>query len=220
MKVNVILAVVVTALFTSSAIASGLKVRVFERGGKTPLAGAAVCVGTQARIDQFGALRTDRNGYAEFEALPSASLLVTASMSGHKSEQELLVTGSSKRMLVLSLASGGGGAVCPLAGKAVAGPASTLAVRSFRVNRGASVTGSRKVSLDNTLRGQATQYRASERSDFSDTEWRYYSASPDFMLSAEKGRKVVYLQVRKHATVNGATLETLSPVVRDSITLK
>ena len=209
-----------TVFITNSAIASGLKVRVFERGGKTPLAGAAVCVGTQARIDQFGAMRTDGKGYAVFDSLPSASLLVTASMSGHKSEQELIVTGSNKRMLLLSLASGGGGADCPLAGKEVGDVGSSLSVRSFLVNRGAAATTSRKVSLDNSLRGQATQYRASERSDFSDTEWRYYSGSPDFMLSAEKGRKMIYLQVRKHATVNGATLETLSPVARDSIILK
>lgn len=220
MKVNMILAVVITVFFTGSVAASGLKVRVFERGGKTPLAGAAVCVGTQARIDQFGAQRTDDKGYAEFDTLPSAGLLVTASMSGHKSEQELIVTGNSERLLVLSLASGGGGAVCPLAGIEDTGASADLAVRWFRVGRGASETTSRKVSLDNSLRGRATQYRASERSDFSDTEWRYYSTSPDFMLSAEKGRKMVYFQVRKHATVNGATLETLSPVVRDSIILK
>lgn len=208
------------ALVVGAVDAAGLKVRVFERGGTTPLAGAAVCLGTQARIDQFGAQLTDRQGYAEFDALPAASLLVTASMQGRKSEQETLVTGTAGRLLVLSLAGGGGGVECPVSDAAASRSATNLAVRSFRINQGAAVTTTRKVNLHNRLRGQATQYRASERSDFSDTDWRYYSTAPDYMLSAGTGRKVVYLQVRRHATVNGATLETVSPVVRDTIILK
>jgi len=39
-------------------------------------------------------------------------------------------------------------------------------------------------------------------------------------LSPEPGRKVVYFQVRRHATDGDAVIETLSPVVRDSITLR
>jgi hypothetical protein len=38
-------------------------------------------------------------------------------------------------------------------------------------------------------------------------------------LSAGAGNKVVYFQVRRHATINGADLEVLSPVVRDAIRL-
>lgn len=211
----------VSLLLASSAVAAAdLRVRVFERGGKTPLAGVAVCLGTSARLDQFGATRTDSDGYAVFDSVPGARLLVTASMAGYMTQQENLVTSNTSRMLVLSLSAGGGGATCLPAAEQSSPVAAGLEIRGFVINKGAAVTAGRGVTLDGTISGVPTQYRASERADFSDAEWQDFKSSPGFLLSPGAGRKTVYFQVRRHSTLNGAVLETLAPVASDSIVLE
>jgi hypothetical protein len=123
------------------------------------------------------------------------------------------------RMLVISLSAGGGGSQCQLDGDTGSQPVSGLDVSRFAINNGASKTAQRTVTLDSRVAGEATQYRASERADMLDAQWQGYSGKASFELSAGAGKKVVYFQVRRHATINGADLEVLSPVVRDSITL-
>ena len=201
------------------AIASDLSVRVFERGGNAPLPEVAVCLGTPARLNQFGAMLTDSGGYAVFSDIPQTALLVTASRAGFKAEQENVVTSNTDRMLVLSLSAGGGGVQCQLDSVAGSQAASGLDVSRFAINNGASRTTQQAVTLDSRVAGEPTQFRASERADLRDAQWQDYSAKVPFELSDGAGRKVVYFQVRRHATINGADLEVLSPVVRDSITL-
>jgi hypothetical protein len=203
----------------TTAFSSDLRVRVFERGGNAPLAGVAVCVGTPARLNQFGAMFTDSGGYAVFSDIPQTALLVTASRQGFKAEQETVVTSNMDRMLVLSLSAGGGGTQCQLAGDIGSPQTGGLDISRFAINNGAPKTGQREVTLDNRVAGEPTQYRASERADLLDAQWQDYSGKAAFELSAGAGNKVVYFQVRRHATINGADLEVLSPVVHDSIRL-
>jgi len=205
---------------SAAAAASDLRVRVFERGGKAPLAGVAVCLGTAASTDQFGSSLTDSEGFVVFTDVPRAALLVTASRDGYQSGQERMVTSNTNRMLVMTLTSGGGGPRCKAGDGTASVVAEGLAVGRFALNGGARVTTSRSISLDNRVSGQPTQYRASERRDFAGADWQAYASAPSFELSEEPGQKTVYLQVRRHATVNGAVLETLSPVVRASIVLQ
>jgi hypothetical protein len=202
-----------------NAFASDLRVRVFERGGNAPLPGVAVCLGTPARLNQFGAMLTDAGGYALFSDIPQTALLVTASRAGFKAEQENVVISNMDRMLVISLSAGGGGSQCELDSNAGSQAASGLDVSRFTINNGASSTAQRTVTLDSRVTGEVTQYRASERADMLDAQWQDYSGKASFELSAGAGNKVVYFQVRRHATINGADLEVLSPVVRDSIRL-
>jgi hypothetical protein len=213
-----VVALMVLVMAAQAADAADLRVRVFERGASKPLAGVAVCLGTQARIDQFGAQTTDERGYAVFESLPGAQLLVTASKRGFKSEQEKMVTSNTNRLLVLSLTSGGGGPSCT---SARAAPEATqgLRVTRFAVNGGAAVTASRRVALDNSVSGAVTQYRASEHADFSGANWQTYSPAPAFELSPGNGMKRVYFQVRRHSTLDDAMVETLSPVTSDTVML-
>lgn len=205
---------------STAAAATELRVRVYERGAKAPLAGVAVCLGTAASPDQFGASLTDSAGFAVFTDVPRAALLITASRDGYQSGQERLITSNTKRMLVMTLSSGGGGPRCKTDEGAASVLAGGLEIAGFTLNGGARVTTRRSVSLDNRVSGQPTQYRASERRDFSGADWQAYAGAPQFELSAGPGQKTVYLQVRRHATVNGAILETLSPVVRASIALQ
>ena len=205
---------------TSAASAADLRVRVFERGGQAPLSGAGVCLGTPANLNQFGAARTDAGGYALFYDVPRAALMVTASKAGYKGEQESLVTSASDRLLVISLQTGGGGRQCAVSEENVPVQYSGLKVSRIAINNGAAVTTATKVTLYNRVVGNPTQYRASERADFYGATWEPYSSAPEFQLSDDHGRKIVYFQVRRYSRINGADLQTLSPVMRESITFQ
>jgi len=208
------------SLTSMTISAADVQIRVFERGGKAPLAGVAVCLGTPARIGQFGSQLTDGNGDAIFRSVPRASILVTASRDGYKAEQETMITSTGNRMLVISLPAGGGGPRCPLSESAARVSDSGLGISRFAMSSGAGVTTTRNVTLDNVVSGHPTQFRASERADFKDADWQDYAQAPVFQLSAGPGKKSVYFQVRRYATLDGANLETLSPVRKDSIVLQ
>ena len=207
-------------LLPLAASAADIRVRVFERGDQTPLVNAAVCLGTSARIDQFGAHMTDNEGYVSFTDVPRAPLLLTVSRAGYMAAQESLVTSTANRMLVMSLSTGGGGTPCPMGNSVSRVYSGGLSVSRFLLDNGKAVTADPTVTLNNQVNSQATQYRASERADFSGASWQEYSVAPAFQLSPGPGKKVVYFQVRRHATAGDANIETLSPTARDSITLQ
>ena len=207
-------------LLPLAASAADIRVRVFERGDQTPLVNAAVCLGTSARIDQFGAHMTDNEGYVSFTDVPRAPLLLTVSRAGYMAAQESLVTSTGDRMLVMSLSTGGGGTPCPLGNSVSRVYSGGLSVSRFLLDNGKAVTADPTVTLNNQVNSQATQYRASERADFSGASWQEYTVAPAFQLSPGPGKKVVYFQVRRHATAGDANIETLSPTALDSITLQ
>ncbi len=208
-------------LLTSISVqASDVQIRVFERGGKDPLSGVAVCLGTPARIGQFGAKMTDGSGSVMFSGVPMSTIQITASKGGYMAEQKSVGAASSNRLLVITLPTGGGGVQCPLEMVAAEVSDSGLSVSRFAMSNGAAVATTRNVTLNNTISGKPTQYRASESSNFKDAPWQAYARAPVFQLSAGQGRKTVYFQVRRHATLGGANLETLSPVRKDTIRLQ
>ncbi len=200
--------------------AADVSVRIFERGGKDPLQDAAVCLGTPAQHAQFGAGVTGPDGTVVFRDVPRASLVVTASKTGYKGEQQSLITGNTNRMLILSLPAGGGGAVCSTGTGHVTAEPGGIRVRNFRINNGAETTPDRQVVLNLEADGSPSQYRASEDLDFAGAEWLTYSAEPVFRLSAGDGRKDVYLQLRRSSAMAGGNIEVLSPVVQDTIILR
>jgi len=208
------------SLTSISVQASDVQVRVFERGGKEPLSGVAVCLGTPARIGQFGAKLTDGSGSVMFNDVPMSIIQITASKGGYMAEQKSVGAASGKRLLVITLPTGGGGVQCPLDMVAAQAPDSSMSVSRFTMSNGAAVATTRNVTLNNTVSGKPTQYRASESSNFKDAAWQTYAKAPVFQLSAGQGRKTVYFQVRRHATLGGANLETLSPIRKDTIRLQ
>lgn len=217
--VAVLLALLITTL-SSLVEAADLRVRIFERSGKAPLEGASVCLGTSANITQFGSRHTDSNGFVVFSEVPRAPLVVTASMRGHKGEQKSLVTSTMEQLLVISLPTGGGGPECTSGEKAAVAGSGGLMILNFGINKGAGVSGSRQVVLNHSVNGRTTHYRASEQQDFSGARWLPYTDAPGFELSPGTDKKVVYLQVRRYSEINGADIQTLSPVVHDSIRLE
>ncbi len=75
-------------------------------------------------------------------------------------------------------------------------------VASFSIDGGAGTAPSRTVTLDNTIQGVASYYRASESSTLAGAAWRTCSAAPSFTLSAANGQKTVYFQVKNTAGVS------------------
>lgn len=200
--------------------AADLSVRIYERSGKSPIQGVSVCLGTPAKLNQFGADLTGSDGTVTFRNVPRAPLVITASKSGYKAEQQSLITNNMDRLLVITLPTGGGGPACDAgSGHGFTGNGK-LHVNQFRINKGISVTATPQVILNHETGGVPTHYRASEHPDFTNTDWQTYRTEPEFELSPGNGRKVIYFQVRRFSDMNGADLEVLSPVVQDSITLQ
>jgi hypothetical protein len=200
--------------------AADLSIRIYERGGKAPIQDVSVCIGTPARINQFGAELTGPDGAVTFKNVPGTSLVITASKSGYKAEQQSLITNNMNRMLVLTLPTGGGGPVCDAGSARKRVVESALSINQFRINKGMLQTATTNVFLNHVTNERPTHYRASENPDFRDADWQVYTAEPEFKLSTGNGRKVVYFQVRRFSDIDGADLEALSPVVQDSINLQ
>ena len=206
------------AIFAAPLFADAdLKVRVFERGGTAPLAGVSVCLGTPARVSQFGSSVTDADGNARFTAIPRAPLVVTVSRPGYKGEQQSLVTTNTGRTLVMSLAAGGGGPQCKYEGEVADAFSGGLHIGYFNLISQGGAAGNRQVVLSHSVNREPTHYRVSENRDFSGAAWQPYLPGPVYRLSQGSGYKVVYFQVRRHSQMNGSDVEMRSPVMQDVI---
>ena len=111
------LAAILALAFTAPALAASpqpnwLEVRVLGSQAGAPLADAAVCLGTSARPDQFGARRSDSQGVVRFDEVRSYPLVLTVSGQGYQGRQEALEPMRQSRVVVVKLVTGGGGPVC------------------------------------------------------------------------------------------------------------
>jgi len=97
-------------------------------------------------------------------------------------------------------------------------PLKLLSITSFKLNNGANSTASTTVTLNHTLQGSATHYRASQREDFADAQWKAYSAGtvPTINLSSGSGSKTVYFQVKNDPPIQRGNA-SFSNIVSDSI---
>ena len=208
-------------LAISSAVqAADVDVRVTSSAHDTPMANAAVCLGTPGNPDQFGAYRTDTEGHTSFRVVPETPLLLTVSKVQYKGEQRLLSGSQNNRTVTVVLRRGGGGPSCtPPVGESLADMGTRLQVAHCKLNRGAASTASRTVTLDCPVKGAPTHYRASERRDFGNADWQPYKPTVRFKLSAGPGDKTVYYQARRSSESSGASLHMVSDVARDSIRL-
>jgi len=93
-------------------------------------------------------------------------------------------------------------------------------VTDFAINGGASTTADPVVTLDNTTDNRATEFMASEASDFSGATWQAYGTAPTFTLSsAEGGTKTVYFKVRNAAGESAPISDTINLVEERTILL-
>lgn len=206
------------AWMATEAGAANLSVQVLERGSGTPVADAAVCLGTGADPDQLGALRTNSEGAVLYEDILDTALVLTVSKDGFRGERRGIPGMSTDRVTTVLLSRGGLGPQCD----APSATAAELELRAqeFRLDGGAAVTRDRQVRLDFRTGGEATDYRVSEAQDFAGATWQSLSGKRTFLLSPGAGEKRVYLQLRKYREAEGLRLETFSDVVSDTIELR
>ncbi len=205
-------AIFATGAWSASLQSNWLEVHLFDKQDGKPITDAAVCLGTSARLDQFGARRTDSRGVVRFEDIRPNSLVVTTSARGYQGRQQSLEPLHQSHVLVVKLVTGGGGPVCnaPLAVSDEAGAGLTVEAVGVRPDINAQASGGVLVAA--RVSGSANQIRISEQADFKDAGWRPYKPSIPFTLSAGKGVKQLYVQVRRVSEVQGATIEVVSPV--------
>lgn len=82
-------------------------------------------------------------------------------------------------------------------------------IESFAINGGAASAQSRTVTLDNVCK-HATNYIASESSNFSGTTWQTYSTAPSFTIaSSGNGTKTVWFKVKNQMGESARTSDTI-----------
>ena len=212
------LCVVALVGFPPAALPAGfeshsLEVHVLDRQSGNAIDSAAVCLGTAAKTDQFGARRTNADGITRFEDLPPNSLLVTVSKRGLQGNQQLLEPMSQHRVIVLKVAAGGGGPQCdapPAA--AVADATSGLKIDRVKISQGADGGNSNQISVSVKVSRMANQMRISESADFAGAQWQEFRSPVAFKVAPGRGVKQLYVQVRHHVQTEGAVIEVVSPV--------
>ena len=206
------LAGLVATVLAWPAAGARLEVRVVRGDDGRPLSGAAVCLGTQASPAQFGALRTGDDGVAAFDDLPHNGLVLTVSRPGFRGSRRSIGPGEGTRLLVLKLATGGGGPQCEAGAAAPAADAGGQGLRILSLKVGPDPSGDpRRVVIHSRVSGKATHIRVAETPDFAGAAWQPYTGTLAYRLGRAGGRRL-YVQVRRHARTNGASLELLSPV--------
>lgn len=208
--------------------AGEIVVQVSKRRAGDPVHAAAVCLGTPANPAQFGAMLADDKGIAQFDKVHTRTdLVLTVSKSGFKGRRVSLGRDPRNRGVLLTLASGGGGPECTK-GTALIEQAPTMPsptahftpdIEEFQINGGEPTTRSARVTLNYVLKGEASHYRASDRSDFKSAQWRPLESDPRLELAGDPGPKTVYFQVGKFTSAEGAEIEILSNIAVDTIEL-
>jgi len=188
-----------------------LEVHLLNKQNGKPVADASVCLGTRARTDQFGARRSDAKGVVRFDEVSSHPLMLTVSGDGYQGRRQALEPLYESRVLVVKLATGGGGPACDAPEQDAADVSlSGLSVDTVRVREDAGDDAG--VLVATRVSGAANEIRISEQVDFGDVDWRPYQQAVPFTLSAGHGTKQLYVQVRRVAQVQGASIEVVSPV--------
>ena len=192
-----------------------LEVHVFDGQTARPLSDVSVCLGTSARPDQFGSRRTDHDGIVRFQDLLPNPLLLSVSRHGFRGQQRAVEPIYQSRILVLKLASGGGGPEChaPPLQQQAAPAAAGIAIQRVAVSRVDAASDATAVMVSVTVNGKANQVRIGERADFHGSEWQDLPGPVAYTLSEENVTQL-YVQVRRRLEAQGVSIEEVSPVRR------
>jgi len=209
-----LLAVSSANVFSLSGEARWIEVHVLDKQSGNAVNQAAVCLGTTARPDQFGARRSDKDGVVRFENLSKipVAMLATVSKSGYQGRQQQLEPLHQSRILIVKIVSGGGGPQCdaPLA-SGEEDTDSGLTIEHITIKPDSAAGGSGQVRVSVQVSGNANQIRISELADFSGAPWQAFAPTVAYTTSQGKGLKQIYVQVRRQASTEGASIEVVSP---------
>lgn len=218
-----LLTILVALCAAAPAGAADVRVRVVDAVKRVPLSDAGVCLGTPADPQQFGARRTDAQGYVSFAGVPATPLMLTVSRDQYRGYRVQHGTKRFDVVLEVALQTGGLGPSCDAPPVAGATEESRLAISNFSVNAGQRVTHSREVSIAAVVGGEPTHYRVSERADFSDADWRPFDLPGRFELSRGRGAKTVYFQVRRYRSSGEsgeASMQSVSEIAHAEVALQ
>lgn len=202
------------SVFSFSDQSHWLEVRVLNKQSDRAVSGAAVCLGTTARPDQFGARRSNEDGAVRFEDLSQmpVPLLATVSKQGFQGRTQLLEPLYQSRVLVMKIASGGGGPECNAPTEPLDNTSSSgLTVDRIALSADSGTGDSGNVLISVTVSGAANQIRISEQADFAGASWQVYQPEVVYALSQGKGVKQIHVQVRRVSEAKGARIEVVSP---------
>ncbi|VAW74366.1 hypothetical protein MNBD_GAMMA15-1350 [hydrothermal vent metagenome] len=204
--------VATTPVLSAGYGSNWLEVRVVDKQSGSSIGQAAVCLGTAAQPDQFGARRAAADGIVRFNDIPANTMVLTASKLGYQGKLQSVEPLSGNRVIELNLASGGGGPACT-AVTSEKEPQTTdeLAITEAHVVADSASSSGNKVFVKVSVSGVANQIRVSESSSFKDAVWQELKPQNRYTVSEGKGVKRIYVQVRRQIKASGASIEVLSP---------
>jgi hypothetical protein len=139
-------------------------------------------------------------------------LLATVSKRGFQGRKQLLESLYQSRVLVMRIASGGGGPECDAPAEPLDNTTSSgLTVDRIDISADSATGESGNVLISAAASGPVNQIRISEQADFSGASWQAYQPAVAYTLSQGKGLKQVHVQVRRFSEVEGASIEVVSP---------
>ncbi len=195
-----------------------LDVQVLDERTGAPLEGVGVCLGTAAEPGQIGMLRSDAAGRVVFRSIPTSALQLVLSRSGYVSQKRVIEPLYESSTLVLKLAAGWqAGPHCLVSDRTGSGGERGLAITDLDLTLVSAA--SRAVRIGVRTQGSPEQIRVSEREDFRDAQWQPYQPEVRLVLGPGKNRTQVFVQVRRTASLEGASIQTLSPVRSVAVTV-
>ncbi|ABA59178.1 carboxypeptidase-like regulatory domain-containing protein [Nitrosococcus oceani] len=205
--------------FAGPLWAASLQIQVLAEGEGTPLENASVCLGTSPNPQQFGAYLTDEKGEVWLDEMQPIPFILIVSKAGFRGEGRVAGRQRIDRVMVASLAPGGGGPACDVSSQAAKREpsAAELQVKHLVINGSAPLTLNREVTLSFTVEGEPTEYRASQFPDFRDVQWQAFVSAPLFELSPGSGEKIIYFQVRRYQEVENSYLQMVSNTIKENI---
>lgn len=194
---------------------SWLEFHVYDKHSGQIVPDASVCLGTSVKQNQFGAMRTNQNGIVRFRQLPESPLVLTISRSGYQGQKRVMEPPLQSRAVIVKIAKGGGGPECNAAEVTASAPRPAgLSIKTLKVKHAGGNALAGDVLIQLTVSGKANQVRISEKPDFQGADWQSLQPELPFSLSSGAGSKLIYIQLRRHAEADGASMDVVSAVVK------
>lgn len=187
----------------SRAEAADFGVRVVDEFGQ-PLAGAAVCLGTGAQVDQFGTFVTSPDGHVLLNDAPRIPLTIVISKKDYQGVQFIESVRSFNMVTEVTLLLDGTGPVCHSPELAQQEEEKRhLSIANLFASKNGSV-----YTIQSDIDGEPSHYRISTRKDFKDAKWLPYNKRVKFWGQTDgdlfyqvkrfTGGKKGWLEARSH----------------------
>ena len=209
-------------VLTGNAQAGKLGVRVLDANSGLPVANASVCLGTASEPTKYGTAVTSYSGLALYDEVPQKTMLITVSkknfrgialqapVRGNNVIKDVLVTEglSSKKCRALKMVDFKPGI------QSDDWPLAITALSYFP-------SGDDGLAFLSYAKGKPTHYRVSTSPSFVGAEWKAYSDVLHYSpMQADQGKSALYFQLKKKTNVDGGSIEAVSEVLKQVVSIK